>query len=784
MSKLVGGADEIEAVSTSFRLDNSSSWSNSFSGSSNDEEFIRQWAEIQRLPTYQRSRACLLFNEENADGKGKRVIDVKHLGSLDRRRFVERLIKQIEVDNLQLLQKIKKRMDRLTSLIGPPGCGKTSLLMALSGSLKNSLKVSGDVTYNGYKLNEFVPQKTCAYVSQYDLHIPQITVRESLDFATCCQGVGRRSERRSKLGLFQIITDATALIALLQPAPEIFNLFDDIILMAEGKVVYHGPTSCVLGFFEECGFRLPQRKGVISRKDQWQYWFLDDQPYNHFSVDMFCERFKASLVGRKLYEQVSQPHVKSENDETALSFSVYSLSMWELFQSCMSREYLLVKRNSFIYLLRMTQIVILAFIKMPVFIRTELAVDVVHANYYLGALFYGLTVFLADGLAEAGLMMMGLPVLFKQRDLYLYPAWAHAIPAPLLMVPFSLVTALVWTSLTYYVTGFSPEIGRFFGQFLFLSLVHFTSVSFYRFLIALFQTRVAALTACSTFLSSSFIFAGFVIPQSSMPAWLKWVFWADPLSYGEIGLSGNEFLAPRSQKEMRKHGGFTEKKLQLLSGITGAFRPGVLTALMGAGGAGKTTLLDDLSGRKTSETFTRVFGYSEETDLHSPQITVQESLLYSAWLRLPDNIDSHTKREFVNHVLESTELDEIKDLLVGTPGVSGLSTEQRKRLTIAVELVSNPSIIFLDEPTTGLDARAASIVMRAVKKVASAGRTVVCTIHQPSIHIFEAFDELVLLKVGGQIIYSGPLGHSQKVIDYFERISGEPKIRDNYNPAT
>lgn len=99
----------------------------------------------------------------------------------------------------------------------------------------------------------------------------------------------------------------------------------------------------------------------------------------------------------------------------------------------------------------------------------------------------------------------------------------------------------------------------------------------------------------------------------------------------------------------------------------------------------------------------------------------------------------------MNEVLEIIELDSIKDSLVGIPGVSGLSTEQRKRLTIAVELVSNPSIIFMDEPTTGLDARAAAIVMRAVKNVADTGRTIVCTIHQPSINIFESFDEVKLL---------------------------------------
>lgn len=92
--------------------------------------------------------------------------------------------------------------------------------------------------------------------------------------------------------------------------------------------------------------------------------------------------------------------------------------------------------------------------------------------------------------------------------------------------------------------------------------------------------------------------------------------------------------------------------------------------------------------------------------------------------------------------MELVELDNFSDGLVGLPGISGLSNEQRKRLTIAVELVANPSIIFMDEPTSGLDARAAAIVMRAVKNIVRTGRTVVCTIHQPSIDIFEAFDEV------------------------------------------
>jgi len=108
-----------------------------------------------------------------------------------------------------------------------------------------------------------------------------------------------------------------------------------------------------------------------------------------------------------------------------------------------------------------------------------------------------------------------------------------------------------------------------------------------------------------------------------------------------------------------KQEGITETKLRLLSNITGAFRPGVLTALVGVSGAGKTTLMDVLAGRKTGgyiegdiriagfpknqKTFARISGYCEQSDIHSPQLTVRESLIFSAWLRLSSDVDSTTK---------------------------------------------------------------------------------------------------------------------------------------------
>ncbi|CAL5444030.1 unnamed protein product [Camellia sinensis] len=244
-----------------------------------------------------------------------------------------------------------------------------------------------------------------------------------------------------------------------------------------------------------------------------------------------------------------------------------------------------------------------------------------------------------------------------------------------------------------------------------------------------------------------------------------------------------------------------EDRLMLLKGISGAFRPGVLTALMGFSGAGKTTLMDVLAGRKTGgsvegkitissypkkqETFARISGYCEQNDIHSPHITVYESLLYSAWLRLSPEVTYETRKMFIEEVMELVELTPLRETIVELPGVNGFATEQRKRLTIAVDLVANPSIIFMDEPTSGLDARAATIVMRTVRNTIDTGRTVVCTIHQPSIDIFEAFDELFLMKRGGEEIYVGPLGiHSCHLIKCFEEIEEVGKIKDGYNPAT
>ena len=244
-----------------------------------------------------------------------------------------------------------------------------------------------------------------------------------------------------------------------------------------------------------------------------------------------------------------------------------------------------------------------------------------------------------------------------------------------------------------------------------------------------------------------------------------------------------------------------KEELDLLKGVSGYFEPGTLTALMGSSGAGKTTLLDVLSGRKNTGTvkggmfvngkpkeehsFRRSMGYVEQFDSLSPMETARDVIEFSAALRLPRGTTTEERQSWVDSVLVMLELLPLENTLVGTESTGGMSFEQKKRVSIGVELAANPAILFLDEPTTGLDSRAAQVVIRNIKRVAASGRSIVCTIHQPSAIIFSSFDSLLLLQRGGQTVFFGNLGENcSGLINHFQSAPNVPSIGHNVNPAT
>ncbi|KAF0748215.1 ATP-binding cassette sub-family G member 1-like isoform X1 [Aphis craccivora] len=215
-------------------------------------------------------------------------------------------------------------------------------------------------------------------------------------------------------------------------------------------------------------------------------------------------------------------------------------------------------------------------------------------------------------------------------------------------------------------------------------------------------------------------------------------------------------------------------KKTILHGIDGSFRSGQLTAIMGPSDCGKSTLLNVLAGYSISgssgqvylneslrdeKQMTNISCYIQQDDYVRDLLTVRESMMVAAHLKLSTTVSAISKASQVEDLLDAIGLSVHGDTIT-----KRLSGGQKKRLSIALELITNPSILFLDEPTTGLDSQSCRNLVSLMTNLAhNEGRTIVCTLHQPSALLFEKFDQVYVLS-SGRCIYQGP---PKLVIPYF-----------------
>ncbi|KAE8279446.1 ATP-binding cassette sub-family G member 2 [Larimichthys crocea] len=218
----------------------------------------------------------------------------------------------------------------------------------------------------------------------------------------------------------------------------------------------------------------------------------------------------------------------------------------------------------------------------------------------------------------------------------------------------------------------------------------------------------------------------------------------------------------------------------ILIDLNGIMKPG-LNAIMGASGSGKSSFLDVLAARKDPAglsgevlidgapqppNFKCLSGYVVQDDVLMGTLTVRENFTFSAALRLPAAVSQQEKEQKVNKLIQELGLGQVADSRVGTQLFRGISGGERKRTSIGMELIIDPPVLFLDEPTTGLDASTANSVLLLLKRMANYGRTIILSIHQPRYSIYRLFDSLTLL-VNGKQVYHGP---AQRALEYFSDI--------------
>uniref|UniRef100_A0A452YBA4 ABC transporter domain-containing protein n=1 Tax=Aegilops tauschii subsp. strangulata TaxID=200361 RepID=A0A452YBA4_AEGTS len=234
-------------------------------------------------------------------------------------------------------------------------------------------------------------------------------------------------------------------------------------------------------------------------------------------------------------------------------------------------------------------------------------------------------------------------------------------------------------------------------------------------------------------------------------------------------------------------------KKKLLQCVTGKLSPGRITAIMGPSGAGKTTFLNAVLGKTSGykkdglvlvngksgsmQSYKKIIGFVPQDDIVHGNLTVEENLWFSGCCRLSKSMSKADKVLILERVIGSLGLQEIRNSLVGTVEKRGISGGQRKRVNVGIEMVMEPSLLILDEPTTGLDSASSQQLLRALRHEASQGVNVCAVIHQPSYTLFNMFDDFVLLARGGLIAYHGPIS---EVENYFSGLG--IKVPDRENP--
>ncbi|RHZ09009.1 hypothetical protein DYB31_005879 [Aphanomyces astaci] len=699
----------------------------------------------------------------------------------------------------------------------------------------------------------------------------------------------------------------TIVVTLVQPAPKVFHLFDDVILFNQGYIMYHGRGSDSVGYFEAMGFTSSPYRDVadflldLGTPQQDQYLAVGDGATVPRLPSEFASLFQQSAMHQAMVDCAkgpTSPQLLADTSSYMQQTPAFHNSFGKSVTHVIKRQFKVVLRNRAFIISRVMMTLTMGLLYGSSFYQ----VDPQLPQVVIGVTFQSLQFFIVSQIPNLPAILDNRHIFYKQRDANFFSTLSFVVAYSVSQIPFATLETLVFGNIMYWVSGFVTDATAYVTYMCMLFLVSFTFSAWFFFVGSASPDLHVAKPLAMMSVDVVILFDGFVIVEKDIPVYFIWLFWINPVAWVMRALAINQYTAPVFQNDTfdgfnyklalnQTMGDFQlrlfnfptdtnwisyamafmlmcyvlltflscvvleakrynahehvhapaaiatdtvadtvdgyvstpptphttdsiskdlsaavevvvpvtvafqnlgyvvpnpkkgESDLHLLTNVTGYALPGTITALMGSSGAGKTTLMDVIAGRKTEGTTTDdilLNGYPA-TDLAMQRATFREALKFSALLRQPGDVSETSKLAFVEDCLAMLELTHLSDSII-----RGSSVEQMKRLTIGVELAAAPIVLFLDEPTSGLDASSAKIVMTGIRKIASTGRTVVCTIHQPSAEVFDMFDSFLLLQRGGQTVFFGDLGSkATNLIEYFSRV--QPAMTPHVagvNPAT
>ncbi|GAX82873.1 hypothetical protein CEUSTIGMA_g10299.t1 [Chlamydomonas eustigma] len=544
---------------------------------------------------------------------------------------------------------------RLTLLLGPPSCGKSTMMKVLSGRLRETpiMHTAGKITYNGVEMDKFHAQRTSAYVDQMDNHNGNLTVQETLLYAHACQsglhgtpfqiaqdmlatrnagkgdastaefeevlhkamvsdarvavwmnmvglihckdtnvgdamnrGISGGEKKRVTMAemlvgprnvmfldeistgldsatLFTIVKSLsqmshasrpTCLVSLLQPPPETFQLFDDVIMIADGVILYHGPVTDVIPFFNTLGFDCPPRKDIPSfllevttSAGQLNYATAElrrtmglpaaeAQPVaegvskekmpvlrKELIVpvkNMAAMFWKDNEHGQAMLRELGVPIDPSSTHPGSLVNTSYALSAWESIVVTTKRQATLMMRDQVLLKARMIQTVVISLITGSLFYMLPITEN--GARSYFGACFMSILFLAFGGFPQLPITLEMKKVFFKHRENYFIPAYAQGIAMAVVQMPVSFLEVTLFSLIIYFMVGFYMAPSYFFTFFAICFSLSLVASGLFRFIACLSPDMVIGNALGGLAIVLLIVTSGFVIVKGSIPPWMIW----------------------------------------------------------------------------------------------------------------------------------------------------------------------------------------------------------------------------------------------------------------------